>query len=566
MSDKDQYQRELDVIEEVKGKGPVGKFFGYAKISGPGWLQGAITLGGGSLAGALYLGVVSGNDLLWVQPLAMICGIIMLAAIAYVTLSTEQRPLQLINRHLHPLLGWSWLLATIMANIVWTMPQFSLGTAAIQQNLLGITDPEEAKKSLWFIIAVLFSIGLFVNYLYQAGGGGAKLFDRIIKVMVGLIVLSFFAVVVSLFSSGSIDFGSILGGFIPDLSLLTSSSDTFAADIAASTNPDWWEKEIVSTQKSKIFAAFGTAVGINMTFLLPYTLLKKKWSSKHRGLSITDLSIGLFIPFFLATACVVIASASSFHGKTGDVDPLKTYPTLAKMETVAPLVEDLKNDTDEEKAIWNDTVASAPGINAADFKLAAMLHSRDSEALAITLEPFTKKVIAQKVFGIGVLGMAVSTIIILMLINGLAFQELLRKESTPEKSDGAFYKKPAFIGVLVSGLAGFAFPLIWLSDNKAAFAIPTSVIGGSLIPIAYFTFFLMMNSKKVLGDKRPKGKARIIWNVLMIFATSIATFGSVWATSGKMLGNIPAGMIGMGFLALLFIVGTASFVIKEKRA
>ena len=88
MSKKDEYQRELDVIEEVKDKNGLGKFFGYAKISGPGWLQGAITLGGGSLAGALYLGVLSGYGFLWVQPLAMICGIIMLSAIAYVTLST----------------------------------------------------------------------------------------------------------------------------------------------------------------------------------------------------------------------------------------------------------------------------------------------------------------------------------------------------------------------------------------------------------------------------------------------------------------------------------------------
>ena len=135
MSEKDQYQRELDVIEEVKDKNGLGKFFGYAKISGPGWLQGAITLGGGSLAGALYLGVLSGYGFLWVQPLAMICGIIMLSAIAYVTLSTGERPLQAINTHLHPLLGWSWVIATIMANIVWTMPQFALGTAAIQQNL-----------------------------------------------------------------------------------------------------------------------------------------------------------------------------------------------------------------------------------------------------------------------------------------------------------------------------------------------------------------------------------------------------------------------------------------------
>jgi hypothetical protein len=50
----------------------------------------------------------------------------------------------------------------------------------------------------------------------------------------------------------------------------------------------------------------------------------------------------------------------------------------------------------------------------------------------------------------------------------------------------------------------------------------TSVIGGSLIPIAYFTFLLMMNSKQILGAHRPEGTRRIIWNVLMIFATAVA--------------------------------------------
>ncbi len=552
MSNKDQYQRELDVIEEVKDKGPLGKFLGYAKISGPGWLQGAITLGSGSLAGALYLGVVSGNSLLWVQPLAMICGIIMLSAIAYVTLSTQQRPLRLINQHLHPLLGWSWLIATIMANIVWTMPQFSLGTAAIQQNLLG------AERFQWPIIFSLFGIGLYVNYLYQAEGGGAKLFDRIIKVMVGLIMLSFIAVVGSLVFSGKLDFGGILAGFIPDLSLLSSPASTFAEDIAASSDPAWWTKHISDTQKSKIFAAFGTAVGINMTFLLPYTLLKKKWGAKHRGLSITDLSIGLFVPFFLATACVVIASASSFHGKSADVDPLKTYPTLAKMESVASLLKDLPAETQEDLAARNAVIASAPDLKDADYKLASMLHSRDADALAITLKPFTGEVIGQKVFGVGVLGMAISTIIILMLINGLAFQELFAE---------AMGSKPAyFLGCTISGLSGCLFPFFWSGESKAALAIPTSVIGGSLIPIAYFTFFLLMNSKKVLGDKRPEGRARLIWNSLMIFATTVATVGTYWATSAKKFGNFPAGTVGMAFLLLLFIVGTLSFIAKERKA
>ena len=88
----DRRQYELDSIAEAETKGAVGKALIYSKLSGPGWLQGAITLGGGSLAGALYLGVIAGFGLMWLQPLAMVCGIIMLAAISYVTLSIEQRP------------------------------------------------------------------------------------------------------------------------------------------------------------------------------------------------------------------------------------------------------------------------------------------------------------------------------------------------------------------------------------------------------------------------------------------------------------------------------------------
>jgi hypothetical protein len=153
--------------------------------------------------------------------------------------------------------------------------------------------------------------------------------------------------------------------------------------------------------------------------------------------------------------------------------------------------------------------------------------------------------------------MALSTIIILMLINGLAFQELFASRL------GAH---PAyFLGCSISGLSGCLFPFIWKGASKAALVVPTSVIGGSLIPIAYITFFLMMNSKKILGDKRPTGTSRIIWNTLMIFATTVATVGTWWATSGKTFGEVPAGKIGMGFLVVLFVVGVSSFLIKEKK-
>ncbi|MDE0838016.1 MAG: divalent metal cation transporter [Kiritimatiellae bacterium] len=528
-------EQEKALLAEAEGA-PLGRKLSiYARLSGPGWMQGAITLGGGSLAGALYLGVIAGFGLLWLQPLAMICGIIMLSAIAYVTLSTEKAPFGLVNKHLSPALGWAWLIATVMANIVWCMPQFNLGRAAIQQNLLPAVGNSNTSTALICIVFLVVCFG--VNVLYESEGKGAKWFDRIIKTMVGLIVLSFVAVVVTLSTSGDISMRAILGGLVPNPSLLVSPAVGYEALIAQSTQPVWWTAKIVSDQRDIIITAFGTAVGINMTWLLPYSLLKKRWGKAQRGFSMFDLSIGLLIPFFLATSCVVIASATQFHGKTGDVDP------AAGAKTIALLAE------------------AHPGpANAADMELALTLVKRDNFQLATTLEPLAGKVVSQTIFGFGVLAMALSTIIVLMLMNGLAFQELLGKPGD---------KRCHYIGCVVSGLAGFAGPFIWTGSAAAALAIPTSVIGGSLIPVAYFTFFLMMNSKKVLGEHRPKGTARVIWNVLMGVATGIATLGSVWVLSGKAHLNDWKGMIpvaGLVLLALLFIVGTYSFLKNERKA
>ena len=536
-------RRELEnkLVDEAQTKGPLGKAAIYLRLSGPGWMQGAITLGGGSLGGALYLGVIAGFGMMWLQPLAMICGIIMLAAIAYVTLSTEQRPFGAINQHLSPLLGWSWLIATVMANIVWCMPQFGLGTAAIQQNLFPSIG--DGKGSTIAICAVLFIVAFGVNLLYQSEGRGTKIFDWIIKILVGLIVLSFFAVVITLSTNGALDWGLILKGLIPDFSLLSKPSASFTEFIAASSNPEWWTAHIVKDQRDIIITAFATAVGINMTWLLPYSLLKKNWSKKHRGLAIFDLSIGLFIPFFLATSCVVIAAASQFHAKTDDVEPGSGAKTVAALE-----------------ASYEANETPALPVNDSDRQLADMLIKRNNFQLATTLEPLAGKVISQKIFGIGVLGMAASTIIILMLMNGLAFQELFGAPGN---------KTIHLIGCTVSGLAGTLGPFIWAGPAKLALAIPTSVIGGCLIPIAYFTFLLLMNSRKVLGENLPTGGRRIIWNTLMIFATGIATYGAFWVLLGKASSPGWIGSVayaGIAILILLFVVGTISFIKNERRA
>ena len=597
MIDEEKLSLERQELAEVNQRGAFERFSYYARRSGPGWLQGAITLGGGSLAGALYLGVISGYGMMWLQPLAMICGVIMLLAIAYVTLSTGERPFGLINRNISPALGWAWLIATLMANIVWCMPQFNLGRAAVQQNLL--PQMGDGDQSTWIICGVLFAVALIVNFFYGSGGTGIKIFERILKLMVAIVVISFFAVVIMLTFKGGLPWGTIASGLIPDFGALFRPSDTYQVLIDSSSNPEWWRKFVADQQRDKIMAAFATAVGINMTFLLPYSLLRKGWGKEHRPMAKVDLSIGLIVPFVLATGCVLIAAASQFHGKTTDVlnedgtvvaemkgpyskmisarlgqdaevkklsgalneakTALASVNTISANDKLKAKHAEATSSLKEAQAFLDERKASLEAsLPDSDGQLAAMLANRDNFHLANALAPLAGDFVAQVVFGVGVLGMALSTIIILMLINGFTLCEMLGKPDN---------KGIHLLGCLIAGLGGIAGPFLWTGDAKAALAIPTSVIGGAMIPIAYYTFFLMMNSRRILGDSMPTGARRLIGNVLMLTATGIATFASVWVLWGKAQSGNPLlsrfAIAALAILGILFVLGTYGFIAKN---
>lgn len=555
---------ENQLLDQAATKGPLGKAAIYTRLSGPGWLQGAITLGGGSLAGALYIGIIAGYQLLWLQPLAMVLGVIMLSAIGYVTLSTGRRPFESINSSISPALGWAWLIATVMANIVWAMPQFSLGIGAVQQNLfpsLAATPGSIATSTIVIAIA-FFVIGMGINYAYESGSKGVKVFENVLKAMVGVIVVAFFLVVGVLTFSDSLSWGSIFNGAVPRIADLFNPARDYLAPIAATgEHASFWTTYIVDSQRDKIITAFGTAVGINMTFLLPYSMLRRGWGKRHRGLAIFDLSIGLVVPFVLATSCIVIAAAAAFHAKTGDVlnadgtvRPASAntyYNVLAKHPAIQPIGVDFSTPEARAAAVKAQR-ASIDALPESDRRLGAMLAERGNIQLANTLTPLTGPGIAQKVFGLGVMGMALSTIIVLMLMNGFAISEMFGKPGN---------RAVHLIGCAISGLGGFTGAFIWSNpDARAALAVPTSVIGGSMIPIAYFTFFLMMNSRTLLGDNLPKGGRRLWWNFLMATATGIATFGSVWVLSSK---GTP-GYIGIAILTVLFVVGLIGFFSKNR--
>ena len=591
---EDNLAAEKKLLQEAEAQGTAAKLKTYTKLSGPGWLQGAITLGGGSLAGSLYLGVIGGYQLLWLQPLMMVLGILMLSVIGYVALSTGERPFHAINKHINPVLGWGWLIAALMANLVWAMPQFSLGAAALQQNLGILTDTDGSSSGKYLCVAGLFIISSVVVWMYDSKG--VKLFEMILKVMVGIVVLSFFGVVVLM--AGNLEWSTIASGFIPDFGLLSEPADKFEASLNALKDDsarDYWNETILNSQRDRMVAAAATAVGINMTFLLPYSLLRKGWGREHRGLARFDLAIGLFVPFFLATTCVMIASATQFHGQFNAalVDNNATpksqkligeYKGNLKKRAAAHLSEaELKTAEDDQKSFekyvksvkdtngtkaeqeknWKAAVDNnatlgtlGPWFAAVNEKvprtereLAAMLVKRDAYQLAGSLDKLTDSPkTTQWIFGIGVVGMAISTIIILMLINGFCITEAIGVEM-----GGTAHK----IGSLLPGVTGaLGSILLWGTGAQFWLAVPTSVFGMVLLPVAYFTFICMMNSKSMLGDALPKGGKRVALNIAMGVALVASLIGALWSIWSKLqwLGiGIFAGFIVLVCLGRLWL-------------
>lgn len=573
-------QTDREILQEAHQKGAMATFFAFIRLSGPGWLQSAITLGGGSLAGALYLGSLGGVNMLWLQLMAIIMGVVMLSAISYVTLSTGKKPFGEINDHINPALGWGWVIATCLANMIFIMPQFSLCYDALDKNLL----PDAIDGSVtskWIVSIILLLAGGFVVLLNTRGGTGAKIFDVLLKLLVGMVVICFFGVVLLMAIQGALNWGEIFAGFIPDLSQLSSPTGNLAELVKQSgeAHQTFFRDRIVQAQSAVMIGAAATAVGINMTFLLPYSMLARGWDRPFRGLARFDLSTGMAIPYIIVTSCVVIASAGRFNGSNYNdpqVDPywLSSDPAeVAKSPiiggaagVIAPLVKEefgeklaaiaandadqTKEEIDQEKKMLNAEYLTT--LSEPERLIVASLVQRNADQLSEALAPLLGKQTARLIFGLGVFGMGFSTIIILMLINGYAFTEMLGA-----KAGGA----PHVIGCVVAGLAGASWVIAWTGEAKIWLAIVASSFAILLLPIAYTTFFLMMNSTRILGKQKPTGISMVVWNVLM-FVSVVGAFGaagqSLW---GKWTDKNPANALATNVVMGLAVAYIAAVII-----
>ena len=179
---------------------------GYWSLSGPGWVQSALTLGAGSAGSAIFAGAVFGYKLLRVQPLAIFLGVMMFAAIGHQALITRARPYDVFLKKLHPSLAFLWGFNVFIASIVWQFPQYSLGTS-VAKDLLAVAGISMPKG----LIAIsLLAGGTAVCWTYGSGKRkGIRTFERILKYMLLIMVFSFFLVVVKT----GIKWGELIKGY-----------------------------------------------------------------------------------------------------------------------------------------------------------------------------------------------------------------------------------------------------------------------------------------------------------------------------------------------------------------
>ena len=137
----------------------------------------------------------------------------------------------------------------------------------------------------------------------------------ILKAMVGMVVICFFGVGVLLAIKGQIEFRRDFGWLSFPISSQWFEPAPVAWGSVFASLPRMIKSfggrtDLSAVIVSVMIAAYATAVGINMTFLLPYSMLSRGWDKPFRGLAtVMTFRPVMAIPYVLVTSCVVIAAA-----------------------------------------------------------------------------------------------------------------------------------------------------------------------------------------------------------------------------------------------------------------
>jgi len=416
-----------------------------------------MTLGAGSAAASVVAGASFGYKLLWVQPVAMFLGIMMFVAMSNIVLTVKDRPYWGFMGEMRKIWGplillvFFWAVGTVMASVIWHFPQYGLAAGAVRSVVQqfspdAVLQTEAGFTSLGYAVSfaaglVILLINMFVVFNYGRGGVGIRIYEWFLRCMIGLVFLTFLMVVILNFNK--IEWLEMLKGFIGWYAL----DGTLFSDPATTT---------------LMLGMLGAAVGINMTFMYPYSLLKKNWGTEHKTLAKWDLAMTMFIPFTVITSLIMIGMTVS--GIYDGSDVVQT--------AISPL-----------------------------------------QAAAALEGGFISQQVATVIFCGGLIGMTFGAISAHMTCCGFVMNEMFKLEPTTWRFR-LFALTPSI------GILGVVFQLpFW-------FPVAASAVCLTMLPIAYLLFLILNNRRSYIGDAVGKGWKRIAFNLLLVIALLMASIGA----------------------------------------
>ncbi len=510
--DPEKLQQEVAELEALTQKPFFPRAAGYIKRTGPGLLQSAMTLGAGSATASVVAGASFGYKLLWVQPLAMFLGVMMLAALGNIVLSTGDRPYKAFGRETSWTLVFLWALATLGSSVIWHFPQYGLASGAARDlvsmtgirtdvvELVKLSDGTYATKAdpdtvglvraklekkgpvevqagitdakwnrltsekgvkkekyfsgggmatAWLIGALILAINVFTVFNYGSSPKGIKRYEWFLRSVIALIILMFAVVVIASFDK--IQWKEVGKGFIGWYGI-----------------PDYQNPKNVTL----VLGMLGAAVGINMTFLYPYSLLAKGWGNSHKTLSRWDLGMSMFLPFTVVTSLIMLAMTV-----TG---VYKGYDLL--QDSLQPI--------------------------------------KAAESLQGVLGVYAGRI----VFDLGLMAMTCSAVSTHMVVCGFTCCEMF----------GLDYTKTRFrIFALVPTIGIFGV----VTTLPFWFPVAASAICFTMLPIAYFLFYVLNNKESYLGAGMMKWPRRELFNIVLVVALLVSVVGAVIQINGKVIQN-----------------------------
>ena len=202
--------KEKAFLQELNKKPPLQKFFGYCKLSGPGFMNAAFTLGAGSFASSVTLGAAYGYDMLWIPLYSFALGLFMLALATRFVTASEISVIKAQDKFHGKFFGSfaTGLVACFVASIVYNFGQYALGADAVTA-LFSVVNINVPKNISW-ILLVAISVPLSLMYGSGDNPKGVKIVENAMKILIGIMLVVFGAVL----CVTGVDFKAMIKGLL----------------------------------------------------------------------------------------------------------------------------------------------------------------------------------------------------------------------------------------------------------------------------------------------------------------------------------------------------------------